>query len=55
MIIENKQIGDYEVSLKDTGEINCTCKFASLYPNAYMKGEKICKHIQKFIKEHGKT
>lgn len=52
MIIKNKRIGKYEVCLKDTWDINCTCVHGSLYPQNWIKGSKVCKHIVQFVKEY---
>jgi hypothetical protein len=44
--IEEKE---YEI-IKEAGNIRCTCEFSSLYPTAYAEGEKVCNHIQLFLK-----
>ena len=36
---------------KSKGNLLCTCKWGSLHPDAWIKGEIICKHIRQYIKE----
>jgi hypothetical protein len=46
-----KEIGKYNVSMKEDGSIVCTCPHGCLYPNAWQKGQNCCKHIREFVKE----
>jgi len=42
--MEYYNIGGYEQRI-EKGEPVCTCVWGSLYPDAWSKGNKVCKHI----------
>ena len=43
------KIGKYKIHIKNDNII-CECIFGSLYPDNYITGNKICRHIQQLIK-----
>jgi hypothetical protein len=55
MICKSLKVGEHEVFLYSDGRIICTCPHGSLYPDAWNKGENVCKHIKEAIKEWKKS
>jgi hypothetical protein len=41
--------GKYLLNFYDDGNIICTCKHGSLFPDNYKNGDKVCVHIQRFL------
>lgn len=48
--MEYYKIGNYEQRI-EKGEPVCLCRWGSLYPYAYNRGEKICHHIVELMKQ----
>ncbi len=47
------EIGGYSQRLESNGNIICSCTHGSLYPDNYIDGENICKHIKTYLKNKG--
>jgi len=43
------QIGGYNQSINHKG-MACDCRWSSLYPLNYKRGDQICRHLKKVIK-----
>lgn len=46
--LTNKYTQTYWVK---NGNISCTCIHGSMFPLNFIQGEKVCRHLKKFIRE----